>query len=165
MLLSACASRVYTPPPPPPRITLNGHFDRAQAQRMLEPGTNSLRGSALIRQQGGGVVSCAGQTVTLLPVSDIAREWSGHLFGSTSGGYQNAYVVAAKNFTNTEWSSLAKTALCDAQGNFRFERVADGEFYVFTSITWTVGYRLQGGMLMKLVKLDGATMADLVLAP
>jgi hypothetical protein len=132
---------------------------------MLEPGTNSIRGSALIRQQGGGVVTCAGQSVTLMPVADIAREWSGHLFGSTSGGYASNYVVAAKKFNNTDWSTVAKTTLCDAQGNFRFDRVADGEFYVFTSITWTVGYRVQGGMLMKPVKLDGSTMADIVLAP
>jgi hypothetical protein len=67
-LLSGCAANR--------QASLTTPFDKAQAQRMLEPGANSIRGSALMRQVGGGVVTCAGGQVFLMPVTEAAKEWA-----------------------------------------------------------------------------------------
>ncbi|MBP7370582.1 MAG: hypothetical protein KA902_04010, partial [Arenimonas sp.] len=50
-----------------PTITLTTPFDSDYAQKMLADGTNMVKGSALIRQAGGGVVTCAGNEVLLIP--------------------------------------------------------------------------------------------------
>ena len=155
-LVTGCASpRIIKPHVP---------FDAAAAQRQLADGPNGIKGSALIRQNGGGVVTCAGETVFLMPATDAASEWAVAVYGSRSGGFHGAMTRGMTFEGRSDLFGAVRSATCDAQGSFKFDHVADGTFYVFTRIVWTAGM-LQGGSIMRAVTLSGGQSVDLVLSP
>lgn len=159
-LLSACAS--------PRHIVANSRFDPDTARAMLSNGNNTIKGSALIRQAGGGIVTCAGQEVALIPATSYATERIVALYGSPSGGYRNVFGSGQIIFDDEppDFKMYIRTTTCDAQGFFKFTEVADGEFYASTSITWRISDYLQaGGVLAQKVALSGAEIKEVVLAP
>ncbi|MDZ5459459.1 hypothetical protein [Azohydromonas lata] len=140
-------------------------FDAEAARKQLEEGSNNVKGSALIRQAGGGVVTCAGKPVFMMPVTAAAKEWAAQVYGTSRGGFHNAQGRDIKFKGRDDMFAAVKTATCDAQGGFKFDRVADGQFYVFTRITWVVAGSIQGGSVMRPVTLSGGQVAEIVLSP
>ena len=159
LALTGCATA-----PPNREIGIQTPYDAAQAVLLLQPGTNSIKGSALLRQQGGGVVTCAGRRVFLIPTTGYARERVGKLYG---GNATKMYLPAQRsaNFTPNppDYQKNVKEATCDAQGFFTFERVGDGSFYVNTSVNWTVNNVEQGGFLIELVTIKNSELQTVVL--
>ena len=155
-IVGGCASK---------SVSLTARFDADAAKRQLIEGTNIVRGSGLVRQAGGGVVTCAGNPVFLMPVTSTAREWATHLYGSPQAGYRSAGGPGVMFDGAEEFMSAVRTANCDAQGSFRFDHVANGEFYVFTRIVWRVGGEMQGGSVMRSVSLKGGSSVEVVLSP
>lgn len=155
---AGCASMLTT------TVPLKSSFDATAAMQMLAVGTNTIEGSALIRQQGGGVVTCAGEEVTLVPVTEYATERMMAIYGSDQRGYRGSGLL---KFTPDDpaYYSASRTVLGDAQGNFLFDKVADGDFFVTTTVTWTAGYARQGGVLMQRVKVTGGETKRIVLSP
>lgn len=143
-------------------------FDEAAAKRMLEAGKNKITGSALVRQNGGGTVTCAGQQVTLIPATEYARERIRAIYSNEVSGYISAFGAKTYKFIPDvpNYQLNTKTAVCDAQGFFSFPDLADGEFFVTTWITWQVNaYVPEGGGLMKRISLKGGKTENIVLAP
>lgn len=66
-LLASCAAPTKT-------VLLKSQFDAKETATHLVDGENTIKGSGLIRQNGGGVVTCAGQQVWLVPATDYAKE-------------------------------------------------------------------------------------------
>ena len=52
-----------------------------------EKGNANITGQAFLNQQGGGVVTCAGNYVTLTPVNSYSKERMQLIYGSTTKGY------------------------------------------------------------------------------
>ncbi len=147
-----------------PNITLTTPFDSNYAQKMLADGTNTVKGSALIRQNGGGIVTCAGNDVFLIPNTEYANQRMLGIYKSNTKGY--SYLGA--NFTPNypEYLVLQKKTICDAQGFFKFNKVSDGTFYAVTSIRWRVSdYQYEGGVLMLQVTVKDGETAEVVLTP
>jgi hypothetical protein len=147
-------------------ISLTGSFDENQAKKMLEKGNNSIKGSALIRQQGGGIVTCAGGIVLLMPATGYAKEWAMNLYGSDVQGYFQTGPVGI-DFENVDkrfYTSVRHTN-CNAAGFFEFKEVADGTFYVFTKINWHAGGAIQGGSIMQSIKTENGQSYELTLSP
>lgn len=162
VMLSGCQTA-------PQKLSVSSAFDSAQAQSLLVEGPNNIRGSALIRQRGGGVISCAGREVVLVPATTYASERIGALYGSVARGY-NPAGIGGRRFSfdgePLEYRQLQRRTMCDAQGFFKFEKVASGTFYVITVITWEVGNSPhEGGALMQRVSLTGGESQEVVLAP
>jgi hypothetical protein len=157
--LSACASNQYVE-------IKSVKFDKAQADKMMMPGKNKISGSALIRQQGGGVVTCAGLDVYMMPATDYAKKWAGVIYGSEKGGYKPTNLQGIE-FINLDkdFSQSIVAEKCTPSGNFVFNKVADGEFYVFTKINWSAGGYIQGGSISKAVIVSGGAEATVVLSP
>jgi hypothetical protein len=158
-LIGGCAA------PPRPTLNISAPFDIAAAERMLQEGPNTVKGNGFMRQQGGGVVTCAGQTVNLVPATAYATERVRALYDSTERGVNRG----ARNYTfvpdHPDYFKYVLSTRCDAQGNFVFERVADGEFYLNTLVYWRVGSSEQGGQLMQRVSVRGGQSVSVVLAP
>ena len=116
-------------------VRIAAPYNSEEAMRLLERGQNTIRGSALIRQSGGGVVTCAGKPVFLVPATAYATERARGIYGSDRGGYQNAlgapHIVFEPN--PSAYLALTKKTVCDSQGYFKFDHVADGSFYVCAS--------------------------------
>lgn len=154
-LLAGCGHR---------QVALTAPFDQAAAKKMLEPGPNTVRGSGLIRKLNGGVVTCAGGTVFLMPRTDAAKEWATTLYGSVEGG---AFPATGRVTFKPQpgFFETARSTTCDAQGFFTFDKVADGDFLVFTRITWRTVDSLEGGSVMRAVHLAGGATVTVTLAP
>lgn len=148
----------------PTIIPLQSSFDASEAREMLKPGKNKISGSALVRQQGGGVVTCAGRKVHLVPATDYATERAMKLYDSVYEGYSTKNVTF-KPQTPSEYLSLTKSDVCDPQGYFTFSDLNDGEYFITTAITWIIGNSTQGGALMKHVSLEGGETKKVVLTP
>lgn len=148
---------------------ISSTFNETEASRMLETGTNTIRGSALIRQRGGGVVTCAGKEVQLVPATSYAVERISAVFGNSTKGFNSAGLGGTRlKFENAQpvFKQYMKSAICDAQGFFRFEKIANGSFFVTTVIAWkTDPYFFQGGELMQQVTVNNGETKEIVLAP
>lgn len=123
-----------------------------------------------MRQVGGGVVTCAALPVYLIPRTKTAEEWAANTYGSAAGGFR-AVGMHGRDFIpdSSEFMRSVKTSTCDAAGRFQFEQVADGEFFVFVSILWSVpirfGNELQGGTITRPVRAAGGARTELTIAP
>lgn len=156
-LLAGCA----TPKPVP----LVASFNAQEARELIKPGVNILSGSALIRQNGGGVVTCAGLPVELFPKTAYATERVKAIYGNTLRGFNSVENQFKFTPDYPEYIQLSRQTLCDAQGHFEFSDVADGDFFVFSAIVWQAGGAPQGGALMQAVSVRGGDSKQLVLSP
>ncbi|QBC44438.1 hypothetical protein [Iodobacter fluviatilis] len=158
-LLTSCASTT----------NIKSKLNVTETEKLLEQGKNTIKGSALIRQQAGGIVTCAGMKVTLLPATDYSTERMASIYGNSEQGYNSAGLYGKRiNFENTppEYYQLTKNTQCDAQGFFKFENIANGAFFIHTTITWKVNdYLNEGGSIMKRVAVSNGEVKEVVLAP
>src|SRR5258708_4732194 len=60
--------REPVPPSGPPFVTMRTKFDYSEHESYAKAGDNGIRGQAFIRQEGG-VTTCAGNRVLLLPAT------------------------------------------------------------------------------------------------
>ena len=156
---AACAT------PNAPTLEIRSPFDAQAAHALLVDGANSIKGNAFMRQQGGGVVTCAGQIVYLVPATAYAAERFQALYGNVDRG-ANASRVNCKFIPDpSEYYNLSRSTRCDSQGNFLFENVANGEFFATTVISWQVGNSLQGGHLMHRIAVKSGKTISLVMTP
>lgn len=171
-MLAGCAT-------PTPKIQLTSTFNEAETREMLREGTNTIKGSALFRQRNGGIVTCAGNNVRLTPATAYAQERMRHIYGNANNGYKrspkfpNDVILrtdTSSPFTHTHprYLELARQTVCDAQGFFFFNNVADGDFFIATGITWEVVIGIQthtqGGFLMQRVTVSDGEVKEIVLS-
>lgn len=151
-------------PPPARTVNLTAPFDQAAATRLLEPGPNTLKINAFMRQQGGGVVTCAGAPVMLVPATAYADERMNSLYGPGFSGVGFSAGQPVTFVPNEPGYKLAqRETICDAQGNAVFERLTEGRFYVITAVLWNVGNARQGGYLAKRIEVrNGLTGTEIL---
>lgn len=160
LILSGCALA-------PKTITLNEVFDYKETSEKIAPnGSNTIKGSALLRQNGGGVVTCAGGEVSMIPVTKYSTERMTAIYQNVERGYSGAYAQRI-NFEpkNEDYLKLFRNTTCDAQGYFSFNNVKDGDYYVVTTIMWSVGNAPTGGSMIKKVSVSGGKTTEIVLSP
>ena len=158
--LSACMASM------PPKHTMVSNFDPSEVEWFTSSGENSIYGSALIRQRGGGVVTCAGSDVSLLPVSTYADERILAIYGNSRKGYSRLGATSINEPPEQAYIDTMREATCDAQGFFSFKNLPDGEFYITAAVHWQVNdYFYEGGNLMHKVDLSGGGSIEVVLSP
>ena len=145
-------------------ITLSATFDAAKARAQLVDGTNTVKANAFVRQQGGGVVTCAGSEAVLIPATEYAVQRIQAVYGNTTQGLARTRVARFVP-DSTEYRVLQKKTKCDGQGKFVFEKIADGEYFVITRVEWVVMNKPQGGPLMQRVVLKGGQTLEIVMVP
>lgn len=149
-----------------PQVTLINKFHKDEAIDLLSKGTSTIKGSALLRQQGGGVVTCAGNDVRLNPVTPYSSERIRAIYNNSDKGYFEFNHPTMGGFTNPdpdyETYGTRKTT-CDAQGYFSFDNVKPGEYYVTTEISWRAGNTIQGGWIMRRIDIGENETKDIVL--
>lgn len=146
-------------------ITTSVQFDPAEVSYINQSGPGRIEGQAFLRQRGGGVVTCAGTEVKLIPAGDYARDRLSQIYGSQEGGRIPVLGSVSQENVPQEYLTMIRTATCDADGNFAFSGLAIGEYYVLASVTWTVGgsYVPEGGAIMRLVNV-GSTPVRVILS-
>ncbi|MDD2944035.1 MAG: hypothetical protein PHC51_13850 [bacterium] len=157
VLLASCAA--------PPVVSSGAPFDRPSAEALLRKGSNVITGSAFLRQQGGGIVTCAGQNVSLIPATDYGRRVFVALYGTSTEQARNIVHNVRIEPPSDEFGQLLKKTQCDAQGGFSFEDVADGEFFIETTVTWIVAGRPNGGAIFRPVRVSGGEKIRIIISP
>jgi hypothetical protein len=126
-------------------------WDPVEHEAYAAPGTGAISGQAFLRQQGGGVVTCAGSSVIAMPATTYFRRLSAY----------------AKTRTPVQIDDrargLMKDGQCDAEGNFLFDRLPAGDWLVSTEVKWWVGYLQQGGGLQRQVTVSDGQAARVLL--
>jgi hypothetical protein len=133
-------------------IQIEVPFKAEEVEWAKKGGTASVSGSALLRTVGGDIKTCAAQRVSLTPVSAYATAIASITFQDESkDGF--AEVTAIPNFADFDpaYIETIRVEHCDAQGNFLFEDVAPGSYYLTAEVTWGIphGYMTfpEGGAL------------------
>ncbi len=146
-------------------IEVTSPFVPAQAAYVNQRGAASVRGQAFMRQLGGGVVTCAGEKVRLIPATAYARERMTKLYGNPQGGRINVYQGTSGKNLPPAYFKYMRLATCDAQGNFEFNGVANGSYYLVTRIVWMVpgSYFAEGGSVAKLITVKGGRSQRVIL--
>lgn len=138
-------------------IKLTTTFNPDDARYILEHGNATITGSASITDAHGETISCAGNNVILVPVTDYSTERYQHLFGSNSNGFSSDDIIFHVRFKpdTPEFRKYMKVSTCNYVGEFTFDQVADGEYYLGTNIISEMeGYNtIQGGALAKKISV------------
>lgn len=119
-------------------------FDAAQAKKGLSPGANSIHGAAYLWLSTGGLLSCAGESATLYPATAYARQWAKAVYQDVENGkaqppdffYRPANEEPHQFPVDSAFLAHARTVACDPEGQFSFENVADGDFFVVAKLVW-----------------------------
>ncbi len=148
LLVSTACAPPTAPPVPVPTVTV---FDPATVAWSLVDGQNEIRGQGFLRQRGGGVVTCAGEEAFLIPRGPYAEERIRNIYGQTT---RPARAIALADVADWRYEQSVRRTLCDADGRFAFTAVADGLYFVVTSVTWEAATgEIQGGPIMAPVEV------------
>jgi hypothetical protein len=120
-------------------------FDAIEMENFVGKGPRTIEGQAFLRQRGGGVVTCAGQEVALIPATHYMTEII-YAIGAKTKTYKDIYNNPIKG------KGYGRHTICDAQGTFQFINVPDESWYVVTIVQWKVGSSLQGALLYKRIE-------------
>lgn len=160
VLASACALSGCAVGP----VQVRSPFDAAQTAAMLRPGPNTITGSALLRQVNGGVVTCAGFPVVMFPATEYAKERIHGLYGDST--FRSIYAPRREIIPDPpEFTASVRQATCNAQGFFRFDNVADGDFFLLSMVTWgTPPYGVKtGGAVLGRAHVQGGQAVEVTL--
>lgn len=138
-------------------------FSAQDAQWSIGPGTGKIAGSALLRTRGGDVKTCGALTVRLVPSFAYSDDRIRLAYGNTDNGVLLAYN--SRNFAKAspEFDKLVRSTTCDASGNFEFEDLPAGTYYVVAQVYWSIpgpyASQIEGGFVMQRVDVaaDKAT--------
>lgn len=167
-LLSAC--QMYHIP----EHNMKNEFNVEQARNLMKTGNNKIVGNAFFRQDGGGVVTCAGREVSLIPATAYAEERMSYLYNSgehgvnlIKGSIYDATLTRNYNFIpdSTDYHALTKKTVCDSSGIFKFNNIADGSFFIVVAVDWRVQQGVNGGCLMQKVTVKNGQTQEVIMAP
>jgi len=149
-LLLGCAA---TPPPAAPVAV----FNPSEAAFARAKGTATVRGQSFLRRNDGVVVYGAGSEVLLVPRVANSEEAIEKGFGA--GKLRMEVKLFGANLMGNDFKfdpglePFIRRAKADGQGNFAFDSVPPGQYYVLSRVTWCVPSRYgcdqQGGDLME----------------
>lgn len=159
LALAATLAACVTPKP----VTISQQFNAGDVAWSKAKGTNSLSGEAFLRQQGGGVVTCAGAVVVLVPVAPYSTERMMARYGSATSGYVDPILGPTLPAPDAGYAESFRNTRCDAQGKFTFSDLPDGNYYLATQVVWYVGNAEQGGYLMQRVSFQGGEHKQVLL--
>jgi hypothetical protein len=113
-------------------------FDPSDIAWAAARGTNTLRGSAMIRPAGDEPRTCAGATVALLPDGAYTRDRVRRLYGGLERGSNTLAPGAGRRIEAADpaFARSVRTTTCDIHGRFGFSGLPDGTWYVTSSVAW-----------------------------
>lgn len=122
-LLAGCAE-------PQTRVA---QYDAAEYARYAGAGSAKIYGQVFLKTLGGDVKFGAGNVVWLYPVTSASTEW-----------YQTALVHGKPMKAGDErMMQHSRKTTADGNGNFEFENLPAGDYYIVSAVTWGVATGLE----------------------
>lgn len=142
-------------------IPISERFDAGAAHYVLQNGSNVISGQAyVIVPPFDHRLSCVYNGMQLIPVTPYSTERMIKAFGNASAGYARRGILEMLP-EDEAFGANTRHANCDDGGYFRFEHVADGNYYLLTKIYWQVRFSRAGGELMKVVNVRDAESVNI----
>jgi len=126
VLLIGILSGCVAPRPAAPRLQT---FNPADYRSSLEDGTATITGEAFLSTRAGGVHYGAGRMVQLIPVTPYTTE----IFERQFLNHERLTPPIEKRLDH-----FARFITADSRGEFRFEHVPAGSYYLVCLISWEV---------------------------
>lgn len=129
-------------------------------QTWKKPGPYTVSGQAFYKIPDGRVITCAGESVSLMPLTGYNMELSKLL--ETGKGYPPNYERRAHKYDHK--------AMCDGDGRFSISGIPSLNWLLITRVTWQEndttssipwvggGPTNKGGWLYQEISIDGADM-------
>lgn len=158
-ILAGCASNPFIN-----TVETKETFNSKEASYILKNGNSTIEGNAFLKQSGGGIVTCAGNEVNLIPVNAYSTERINSLY---KDGFASAYTMSITVFDPEhpqEYIDNTRKTMCNSEGKFEFKNVPRGEYYVQVPVYWKVGYQYQGGGLVEKVSVKSNDNISLIMS-
>lgn len=162
---------------PAPKVSILSVFNPQDVVWAAGEGTSGVKGSAVLMTNNGSPRTCAGKEVALIPVSAYSTERMYVLYGSVpsfrqirgdniSGVYNPIQTI---NDTPAQYVATARKTKCDAQGNFEFENIPSGDYFVLTQVVWMTPFgnysqSYNGGTLVDRITLHPNKITKVILS-
>lgn len=145
-LLGACA---------PAHVAVQTPYDPNQYLSYRSEGANAIKGQAFLIKRGGGVVTCAGRPIFLAPDSPYFREIATIAVSGSKPDFPHARGGP---------EDVIRHTTCDAQGNFGFANLPDGNYILMAEVRWMVGDATQGGPMWMPRGLSGGVQKRVIMS-
>jgi hypothetical protein len=156
----ALASCVTTPQR---KLSVAAPWVQSDAEFIFKDGSATITGQAFMRQQGGGVVTAAGDQVALVPYTAYAEERLRGIYrGGEFSAHDEAHVAVYPDVA--DYRHFKRQTTADSTGRFTFKNITAGRYFIIAKVEWLVGNALQGGSLKKLVVVRQDQTVDVILS-
>jgi hypothetical protein len=151
--VAACAPR-------PEMVHFDAPWKADEVAWSTNEGGNTVSGFAVLRTVSGEARTCAGLSVELIPESRYSELRLYAIWGYMEKNYKSANELMRRRLDNADPGYLAtiRRTRCDGQGNFSFDKIPDGSWYVVAAVVWKADPRsplLEGGSFIQHIKLQG----------
>ena len=143
-------------------LALQSEFHTDEVKWVLEKGDSSVQGTAALRLKNGTIKNCSGSSVELLPVANYSNERIFKTYGNNDSG-QVLLEDNPPKFTPDakEYHDLVLKSSCNEKGEFTFNDVHSGDYYVIAFIIWDTNKNgatsKTGGAVMKRIKVKATS--------
>ena len=129
-------------------------FDPQAAEFINKQGVGTIEGHAFYRGETGKVVYAAGEHVFLLPVTTYSEQRFTQVYGK--GKYIQSKFMPWDD-PDPQYKKYSRSTKAESNGRFTFERVAPGDYFVATSVSWQPENSLfvSGAAIYERVSLSG----------
>jgi hypothetical protein len=140
-------------------VQLDSTFNVDDVSWVRAPGNSSVSGKAFLKLRDGSEKDCAGFSVELLPVATYSSERIFRTYGNNRAG-QVLLEDNPPQFTPDApgYHEYVLNGRCDAAGEFRFDKVPAGDYFVMAFIIWELPGLTPpvktGGALMKRIHVN-----------
>jgi hypothetical protein len=136
-------------------------FDESALLPFGGKGTSTITGQAFLKTAGGEVRYGAGDNVLLIPVTPYTTEKVEWFVGANS---INAGIGIMALQNNLGLQKYIRTVIGDGSGNFEFQNIPAGDYYILCPIFWSVpDSDMTGGVALAKTHVgDGETVKIVV---
>lgn len=129
--------QLTTPQAATPQPTIP--FDESALQPFAVKGTSNITGQAFLKTAGGEVRYGAGDNVLLIPVTPYTTEKIQAFVGVEGEGSSIVAGIGLLSLQGDDrMQKYIRTVVGDGSGNFEFQDIPAGDYYIVCPIYWNV---------------------------
>ena len=152
---------------------MESEFDKNTLEWRSAEGFSTINGNSFIRDAMAiqpGPHTCAGYEVNLLPVDKYFEEYLRLQFDNLNNSFWQRNSPRYDADFDPSSSLYREVTTCDSQGNFEFNNLPKGSYWIITAVSYeggpfrTLPPSYKGGWLLKKVSVDGKNNKKVVIS-
>lgn len=135
-------------------ITIKNKFDENEVSWFKNKGNGTIKGNAKFKAKNGELRFGEEFRIELMPYALYTEERLGKIYKNKKSGFVYLQDGIPKFTPDPEGYHETIKTFCDKEGNFEFNNLPAGKFYVIAFMSWEKENVKNGGGLMKQVVLS-----------